>query len=328
MVGKKTSDVKASCSVLPSIAGISPYQGKTRVDALSKAIRAKRGEDVRGNQAHYMFVGDLLENTILNRAVELFGLKQADLNCDYAVKHKDIPLEGSMDGIADANSHTEILDDRANEVYVMGSDRAVMSGKVVLECKVTRDAPETDPPLWRGVMQLQGLMDCVGAKWGILCVLYQSTTLRFFIYHRDEEMVEEIRKLVLDFDRRVKEEDFYPPENPNDAISIWEKAELDREPIELPEEAEDYVEMLQLANASLKKWEDIKEKSTASLMALLEDNEIGYSWTVKDGERVCTQIKWPTINYKARQERIVPAKEAYSVRQKTIKIKEIRYENN
>ena len=143
-----------------------------------------------------------------------------------------------------------------------------------------------------------------------------------------EEMVEEIRKLVLDFDRRVKEEDFYPPDNPNDAISIWEKAELDREPIELPEEAEDYVDMLQLANASLKKWEGIKEKSTASLMALLEENEIGYSWTVKDGERVCTQVKWPTINYKAREERIVPAKEAYSVRQKTLKIKEMKYENN
>ena len=47
MVGKKTQDDMASCSILPGIAGIVPYENMSRANVLSKAIRAKDGEIVR-----------------------------------------------------------------------------------------------------------------------------------------------------------------------------------------------------------------------------------------------------------------------------------------
>ena len=250
-----------------------------------------------------------------------------DFDVDFAVQHEEIPLQGSMDGFAFAGDKLRIEHDPANGIYVMGSNLAEMSGKVILECKVTRDYPEEEPKLYRGPMQLQGLMDIEGAKWGVLCVLYQSTTLRMFIYHRDEVMVKEIHKLVKDFDRRVKNKDPYPPVNPDEALTIWQQAEVDAEPVELPEEAEDQIELIELATESIKKWTGIKGEATAKVMAMLEENPYGELWKDRQGEKVCYQVRWPMRHYKAQDEKVVPAKDAYSVRQKTLNIKEVVYEN-
>ena len=327
MVGKKSRDDQASFSILPSIAGVSPYQNATRSLALSKCIRAKKGEDVRGEQNLTMFMGDLLENTLLEHAIKTLKLVNADLEVDYAVTHPELPIQGSMDGIAYAGEDHVIKHDPASGIYVMGSDQAKMSGKVVLECKCTRDYPELEPPLWRGRMQIQGLMDCVDAKWGVLVVLYQSTDLRMFVYHRDEVMVKEIHKLVKDFDRRVKEEDPYPPVNPNDALSFWDVAVENEVPFELEDEAEDHIELIGLADSALKKWSTIKDESTAKLMAMLKDNTLGEYWTEKGASRVCYQVRWPMQHRRATEERIVPAKDAYSIRLKTLKIKEVLHES-
>ena len=241
MVGKKTKDDMASCSILPGIAGIVPYENMSRANVLSKAIRAKDGENVRDefNPAPAtkmaMELGDLFENVILERCVSTLGLLMPDYDVDYAVQHQEIPLQGSMDGFAFAGDKLRIKNDPANGIYVMGSDLAEMTGKVILECKVTRDYPEEEPKLYRGPMQLQGLMDIEGAKWGVLCVLYQSTTLRMFIYHRDEVMVKEIHKLVKDFDYRVKNERPYTPVNPSEAITYWDQEEINEEVVQLPE---------------------------------------------------------------------------------------------
>jgi hypothetical protein len=327
MVGKKSKDDQASYSILPSIAGVSPYKNATRSSALSKCIRAKNGEDVRGEQNLTMFMGDLLENTLLDHAVKTLKLVNADLEVDYAVKHPELPIEGSMDGIAFAGLDHIVKHDPANGVYVMGSDQAKMSGKVVLECKCTRDYPELEPPLWRGRMQMQGLMDAVDAKWGVLVVLYQSTDLRMFVYHRDEVMVKEIHKLVKDFDRRIREEDPFPPVNPVDALSYWDQAIENEVPLQLEEDAEDHIELINLADSALKKWTSVKEESTAKLMAMLKDNTLGECWSEKGSERVCYQVRWSMLNRKATEERIIPAKEAYSVRLKTLKIKEVIHES-
>ena len=334
MVGKKTKDDMASCSILPGIAGIVPYENMSRANVLSRAIRAKDGENVRDEfdpnpgQKMAMELGDLFENVILERCVSTLGLLMPDFDVDFAVQHEEIPLQGSMDGFAFAGDKLRIEHDPANGIYVMGSNLAEMSGKVILECKVTRDYPEEEPKLYRGPMQLQGLMDIEGAKWGVLCVLYQSTTLRMFIYHRDEVMVKEIHKLVKDFDRRVKNKDPYPPVNPDEALTIWQQAEVNAEPVELPEEASDQIELIELASESIKKWTGIKARATAEVMAMMEESPYGELWKDRQGEKVCYQVRWPMRHYKAQDEKVVPAKDAYSVRQKTLNIKEVVYEDS
>ena len=334
MVGKKTKDDMASCSILPGIAGIVPYENMSRANVLSRAIRANNGENVRDEfnpgpaTKRAMELGDLFENVILERCVSTLGLLMPDFDVDFAVQHEELPLQGSMDGFAFAGDKLRIEHDPANGIYVMGSNLAEMSGKVILECKVTRDYPEEEPKLYRGPMQLQGLMDIEGAKWGVLCVLYQSTTLRMFIYHRDEVMVKEIHKLVKDFDRRVKNKDPYPPVNPDEALTIWQQAEVDAEPVELPEEAEDQIELIELASESIKKWTGIKGEATAKVMAMMEENPYGELWKSRQGEKVCYQVRWPMRHYKAQDEKVVPAKDAYSIRQKTLNIKEVVYEDS
>ena len=333
MVGKKTWNYGASCSILSGIAGISPYENMSRANLLSKAIRAKDGKNVRDEfdpnpgQKMAMELGDLFENVILERCVSTLGLLMPDYEVDYAVQHQDIPLQGSMDGFAFAGDKLRIEHDPAKGIYVMGSNLAEMSDKVILECKVTRDYPEEEPKLFRGPMQLQGLMDIEGAKWGVLCVLYQSTTLRMFIYHRDEVMVKEIHKLVKDFDRRVKNKDPYPPVNPSEALTIWQQAEVNAEPVELPEEAEDQIELIELATDRIKKWTDIKKEATAKVMAMLEENSYGELWKDRQGEKVCYQVRWPMRHYKAQPQKIIPAKEAYDQRLKTLIIRPEIHEN-
>ena len=338
MVGKKTWDHGASCSILPAMAGIVPYENMSRANVLSRAIRAKDGENVRDEfdpnpgQKMAMELGDLFENVILERCVSTLGLLMPDYEVDYAVQHQEIPLQGSMDGFAFAGDKLRIEHDPAKGIYVMGSNLAEMSGKVILECKVTRDYPEEEPKLFRGPMQLQGLMDIEGAKWGVLCVLYQSTTLRMFIYHRDEVMVKEIHKMVKDFDRRVKNKDPYPPVNPSEALTLWPQQKTEKfvthdDVVELPEEAVDEIEEIERATDRIKKWTDIKKESTAKIMAMLEENSYGELWKDRQGERVCYQVRWPMRHYKAQPQKIIPAKEAYDQRLKTLIIRPKVHEN-
>jgi hypothetical protein len=275
-----------------------------------------------------MECGDLFENVILERCVSKLRLVMPDLEVDFAIEHADIPLQGSMDGFAFAGEKLRIEHDPDNGIYVMGSNLAEMSGEVVLECKVTRDYPEEEPKLFRGPMQLQALMDIRRAKWGVLCVLYQSTTLRMFIYHRDEGMVKKIRKLTLEFNYRVQNEEPYPPVNPEEALILWQQAEVDTEPVELPEEAEDQIELIELATESIKKWTDRKKQALAKIMAMLEEKSYGEYWTERQGEKVCYEVRWPTRHYKAQPEKVIPAKAAYDQRLKTLIIKEKVYEDN
>ena len=332
MVGKKTWDYGASCSILPGIAGIVPYENMSRANLLSKAIRAKDGENVRDEfnpgpaTKMAMELGDLFENVILERCVSTLGLLMPDLTVDYAVQHQEIPLQGSMDGFAFAGDKLRIKNDPANGIYVMGSDLAEMTGKVILECKVTRDYPEEEPKLYRGPMQLQGLMDIEGAKWGVLCVLYQSTTLRMFIYHRDEVMVKEIHKLVKDFDYRVKNEEPYTPVNPSEAITYWDQEEINEEVVQLPEESLEHIQLIEMAKDKINYWNEVKDESTASLMGMLENNKKGVFETTRGNYALTYLVDWPTRHYKGQPQKIIPAKESYSVRQKTLKIREVESE--
>ena len=325
MVGKKTNDAMASCSILPGIAGVSPYENASQAMTLSRCIRAKNGEDVRGDQNQLMFMGDLLENTLLEHTVSKLRLINADYDVDYAIRHDDLPLEGSMDAIAYAGEKHRIEHDPGAGIFVMGSNMAEMSGEVVLECKVTRDYPEDEPPPWRGVMQLQGLMDIKKAQWGVLCILYQSTTFRIFIYHRNEVQVKEIHKLVKDFDRRIQEEDPYPPVNPDEALTIWQQADEAAEPIELEEEAKDQIDLIDLSSEKSTYWNEVKKEATANLMAMLKEKEKGVYLDPNSGNQF--EVTWPTRHYAAKEQKITHAKDGYSIRLKSLKIREIKNED-
>ncbi len=75
-----------------------------------------------------------------------------------------------------------------------GSKPIKLDGLGILEAKLTAQDVEDTPAVYRGVIQLQGQMDIMKAKWGALCVLYRGTTLRIFLYERDEDQVNMIHQ--------------------------------------------------------------------------------------------------------------------------------------
>lgn len=319
MVGKLTKDNQASCSILSSILEKNPW--KSRTEQLADCILANEGKVIRFDQNSIMRMGDVLEGPLLREAIYRLDLAFGKVDLDERVEHASIPLQGSLDGLCYAKEEGQtIKEDPSNGIYVMNEAKEIfIEGEGVMECKCTSTYPEDVPADFRGPIQIQGLMDCIGANYGVLVVLYQSVHLKIFVYPKDVAMTQEIRDSVIDFDRRIKERDFYPPANPNDAAIIHPEAKEER--IELEEDAVDFIDLYRQANISIKYWEGIKKDATVELQKLLGDYEEG-SCEAEEGLYV---VKWPNRNFKPQPEKTIEAKPGYTVRSKTITIKE--YEN-
>jgi len=319
MVGKLTNDHEMSCSILATAAGLNPW--KSRIDLLGEMILAKRGENVRTEQTAIMSRGDTLEPVLLNKAGEEIGLDRVYVDIEKPIRHTEIPLQGSLDGLCWSDGCI-IKEDPSKGIYVMTDSKEMRIGSTgVMECKLTSAYPEDVPPAWRGPMQLQGLMDIKDAQYGILVVCYQSIYWRYFIYPRNEEMVAEIHTLVKDMDRRVKEEDFFPPESPKDASTLY--PETNEQHVDLNDDAMDYIDLYQHATKSIKHWQSVKEDAQVSLMGIMQDNTTG-SITTDDTTYV---VKWGMRTVKPKPSKIIPEEPGYTVRSNSISIKEVSNEN-
>ena len=318
MVGKLTNDHEMSCSILATAAGLNPW--KSRIDLLGEMILAKRGENVRTEQTAIMSRGDTLEPVLLNKAGEELGLDKVETDIDLPIRHPNIPLQGSLDGLCWSDGIT-IKEDTSKGIYVMTDSKEItIEDRGVMECKLTSAYPEDEPPAWRGPMQLQGLMDIEGASYGILVVCYQSIYWRYFIYEWNVEMVAEIHTLVEDMDRRVKEEDFFPPESPKDASTLY--PETNEQHLDLEDSALDYIDLYQHANKSIKHWQNVKEKAQVELMTIMQDNTTG-SITTDDTTYI---VKWGMRTVKPKPSKIIPEEPGYTVRSNSISIKEVTNE--
>jgi len=319
MVGKLTNDHEMSCSILATAAGLNPW--KSRIDLLGEMILAKRGENVRTEQTAIMSRGDTLEPVLLNKAGEEIGLDRVYVDIEKPIRHTEIPLQGSLDGLCWSDGIT-IKEDTSKGIYVMTDSKEITIGSTgVMECKLTSAYPEDEPPAWRGPMQLQGLMDIKDAQYGILVVCYQSIYWRYFIYPRNEEMVAEIHTLVKDMDRRVKEEDFFPPESPKDASTLY--PETNEQHVDLKDDAMDFIDLYQHAVKSIKQWQNIKDEAQLGLMEILQDNTTG-SISTEDTTYV---VKWGMRTVKPKPSKIIPEEPGYTVRSNSISIKEVTNEN-
>tara|TARA_R110000824_G_scaffold85061_2_gene211635 strand:+ start:1082 stop:2065 length:984 start_codon:yes stop_codon:yes gene_type:complete len=322
MVGKLTDDSKPTASTMAQILGESPYG--SRNEQLDKCIRAKNGENVRTEQTNIMRSGDVLETPLLHEAVKRLNLDYCQLDILEKVVHPRIDLEGSLDGLAYSKDGITIQEDTSKGIYVMTDSKSItIEGEAILECKCTNNFGETDPPGWRGVIQLQTLMEIKNAQYGILVVLYQSTDLRIFIYPVDPHWTSAITRAAVEFSQRVKSENYYPIESLVDG-SITNPS-VKKESLDLDTDAIDAIDLFQSAQKSIKLWQSVKDDAQIELMRIMGDYEIGKINVSNDDGSKDFVVKWGMINRKAQPEKIVPAKEASSKRSKTLSIKE--YEN-
>ena len=320
MVGKITDNKKASCSLLPSIMGHSPWQ--TQNETLKKVRGYIAGEEDtwEGNEATGW--GDRLEETVLKESCARLGIK-AKLGITTPAIHPTLLLEASLDGEAEGD-YQVIENDPDRGIYVCGGTQSAphqiqgsliieLDGPGVLEAKVTRNRPEDFPALYRGPLQMQGQMMCTGYKWGALMVLYGGVELRIWIMTPHAKTVKAIEDAVTDFDRRLHlpEPEWYDLSSGADAAMVYSLGDQE-EPIDL--DAEDMAREYIALKDQVKEGQDALELIGAQFQSMM-----GNHTTARAGDY---EIKWPVRNYKAQPEKVVPPKDARQVRAKTISMKE------
>lgn len=316
MAGKLTDDKAMSASRLPGLMGFSKYS--TPNDELQFSINAIDGKERPdiGNEA--MGWGNTLEPVILIEAAKRLGLNEYDTQIGQAYTHNAVALSCSLDGIGFGLGQ-EIFTDPDKGIYVVGQDSIILNGPGVLEAKLTKTLPEDVPHLARGPIQLQGQMLITGHKWGAVCVLYQGIELRVFLFAPHHETQKEIIKAVLAFEHKLQTYresgaiDWYPPQTSKEMDRIYPTAAT-KEEVELDSTVAELAQVIVNNKAAIRMAEAGIDEAEKKIKEALGQAERG-----RAGQYV---ISWPMRNYKAAPERLVPAKEAYSIRQSTLTIKE------
>ena len=314
--GKLTSDNHASCSGVAALFGASPYE--TKNEYLDSRIRARKGENVRSEKSIYAEMGNILENPILEITCEKLGLSNLEKNITTPVLHEEYPLGGSIDGIAYCQNNLISPDD--DIIYTEDDKPIMLDGKGILEAKATALMPEADckPTLWRGLLQVKALMAITGYSWGCVSTIYRSTLFKMFLLRRDFAFETKLKEVILDFERRITAEDYYPPVTLKDTQIMFPEPKKAKE-IELDNDAAStYLDLIYTADEQIKALNKAKENAQIKVQELMGDAEIGFNKNY--------QVKWGSTTYKAQPEKIVPAKEARTVRNKTLRIKKIEHE--
>jgi len=313
---KLTDDRMLSCSQLPGLMGHSKWSKPN--DVLEYAVKAINGEDPRTDAGEAASWGNALEPAILAEMSKRLGIDKWH-SPDRAFKHPTLPLGASADAIAEMEG-TVIHHDPGAGIYVVDGDSIVLDGIGVLESKLTRGHPEDVLPLYRGPVQVQGVMMCTGAKWAAIGTLYSGVELRIFLFKPHAATQQAIRDATVDFESRLDDYqstgqmNWYPAADSDDANRIWPLAR--DEEIDLGEEAAVLAGEIAAMKADIKDSEKKitdKEKRLKTLMQKFSVAKAG-NW----------EIKWPMRHYSATAQKIVPGKEAYSIRQSNLTIKEIK----
>lgn len=314
---KLTDDKMLSCSQLPAIMGHSKWSKPN--DVLQFAITAINGHDPRTPAGEAADWGNALEPAILAEIAKRLGIDRWH-SPDRAFQHKTLPLAASADAIAEPIPGTVIQHNPAAGIYVVDGDHIVLDGPGVLESKLTRGLPEDELPLYRGPIQVQGVMMCTGCNWAAIGTLYSGVELRIFLFRPHPATQESIKVAAIDFETRLDtyrmtgQEEWYPAADSADANRVWNKAK-DAE-IDLGDDHEGLASAIYVLRQQIKEIErEIGEKETKlkTMMQHFSHAKAG-RW----------MVSWPMRHYKATPEKITPAKEAYSFRQSTLTIKGIK----
>lgn len=316
MVGKLTPITQLSCSRLPSVMGYSPW--RTPNDELAETIDALDGKPARewnGNEATRW--GDRLEPLILAEVAQRLGVMLEMPDKPFPAPG-GLALNASLDGIGHPQEEPfEVVTDPARGIYVIGGDRVVIDGPGVLESKLTQNQAEDEPAAYRGPIQLQGCMLCAGLNWGAIGVLYRGTELRVFVYQRSQTVIDQITDAVTQFEQKKMERTWYPPVSTADAAKTYGSPDDAAPAADLPLDAVDLIDDILTAREIAAAAETTIEAASAALMEML-GNAVEGSVVDDDGTRY--RVRWPVRKYKAQPSKTTPAKEAYTVRQKTLAI--------
>mgnify|MGYP003132664899 CR=1 FL=1 len=305
MVGKITW-YRSTSSIMPDIFGKGRW--RTQNEALRQCIEADKGNIPNNPQTMRQRMGDLLEPVLLKYASDLLNLKNLNVDITEKIKHEYLPLEASLDGMAEADQLI-VKKSKDNNIFIPDEpikNKIILDGVGVLECKCSSHDPKENPPDWLGVLQLKSSMNILNAKWGMLVVLY-FTDLRIYLYGQDKQFNDQLAIRVLDWERRIDEQDYFPPISPEDARMLYATGEEDTV-IELDEKVDNKIDQILKLKDQIKKTQSMVDALNTEVMECM-GNHI-YAVTKN------YDIAWKSRTYKAKPETLVPAKAEYTIRNK------------
>ena len=315
---KLTSDTMLSCSQLPAIMGHSKWASAN--DTLSFCMKSIQGEDARTPAGEAADWGNALEESIIKEMSKRLGLEHYTMP-EEAFTHPELPLAASADAIAITPLDGLVIkNDPSKGIYVVGAEEIILTGSGVLESKLTKLSPEDTLPLYRGPIQVQGVMMCTGLRWAAIGCLYSGVELRIYLFAPHTATMDAIDVAARDFESRLEnfrqtgEPAWYPPQDSKDADRVWPNAK--DEDIDLGDHAEGIASAIIGLKAEIKKLEEQVAEKEVQLKTMMQEFS-----SAKCGK---WSIKWPMRHFKATPEKITPAKEAYSIRQSTLTIKETK----
>ena len=285
-------------------------------DILNRAIHEKNGTMVDDYvQTNRQATGDLLEPVLIQEAARRLGILELEAEVDYKIEHPTLPLEASLDGRCKA-VNVKVSHNPDQGIYLVGHEDLILNGDIPIECKCSSDFPTVgEPPKYLGVDQLHTSMDILNADYGILIVLYQSTDLRIYVYKKDEAFAGELAEVVLDFNQRVDDENYYPPEKPEHAANIFDLGNNENEKI-LGSDMVDIIDTIQ----ALKEAQKIAKEKEAELMTDLMMS-MGNHSKARAANYIC---EWKTLPAKLEQIKQVTYKAAPERRAGYVRIRMVK----
>jgi predicted phage-related endonuclease len=318
MVGKVTSNSMLSASRLPAIMGMSKYRSPN--DELQVSIDAINGKAPPDITNEAMNWGNQLEPVILQETAERLKLTDLQTVHEQAYFHPTIPICCSLDGYADGGDQW-IYHDPDNGIYVVGQPSIQLTGMGVVEAKLTGNMPEDEPPLWRGPVQLQSQMDIMDAQWGALATLYRGTELRIFLFAPHKGTQDRIAEVAKDFQNKLEiwrnehRIEPYPMQDSKDGDRLYPFTNPDTAPVYLDDAVAEYAQLILKFKKKIEQIQTDMALAEKSIKEIMKDQSVAIAGKF--------EIKWPMRHYKAAPSKVTAAKEAYSIRQSTLSIKEI-----
>ena len=315
MVGKLTDSRGVSASRLPALFGVDRCTSQNEL--MRQLIDARAGKEndfSAGEAAHW---GNLLEPVIAREALVKLGMSgKVDVADAAVLEDDDIDFASSLDAVGFGG--VTIKHDPANGVFCIGADEIECSGNGPIEIKNTSAAPEDVPPIWRGTLQLQGQIMCMGASWGAVAVLYArgGAQMRVFVFKADPVVHAKIKAAILDLEARIESDRPYDLADAADAVAAHPTSDDREPPIALDPELIPLVTEIQDAKAAIKAANKIIETHSTTLMQVI-GNASSATGATDDVEYT---VKWPTRHYRAKPAGTTDAKPERWERSKTLTI--------
>ena len=160
---------------------------------------------------------------------------------------------------------------------------------------------------------MQGQMEVMGYDWGAVFVLYTSTDFRMYVYKKDPTFAALLAKNINDFERRIVEEDYWPPKVASDTHLIY-KDVYEKDCVkDLNPKVERTIEEFEATKKIIKDMEAARDELNLLLMT-----EMGNHVKGQVGEY---EISLPTSTRKPTLRKIVPASPGGTFRAKTVRVK-------